>query len=805
MLDSVWQDVRGGWRLLLKAPLPSIVVLGTIAVATGLLILTAAFVYGILLRPLPFDRAGQLMAIAPAASQFEALELRSFQAQQTSFVEVHGYYQGSVTLTAEGTAPESLQAAFMTGGTLDMLGARPLLGRTLRDGEDFDASLSVAVISEQLWRSRFGSDPAIIGRALDVDGHRAEVVGVLPADFRFPIAETVWFPMGFALPTADDPGSGRSFAVVGRLRDDVPIEAADAEARVLFQRLWGERESGAINRASPGVFPFAERFLRPGLPWLLVMTGLAAAGVLVVACANVANLMLARAMTRRIEVALRMALGAGRFRMTRHFIIESLVVAVPGTLAGVGLAAIGLLAFEQFQPGLGLPYWADVRLDPPILLLSAALIAAVAVAASLLPAVRVTSSSERTGLMTPARGARHRSHRVMSWLVAGQVAGSCTLLIAAGLLVRSSIETGRIDPGFTHRGVLTGRITLPDAEYPDPSGTMARVLQQLEGLPAIESASVARLAPGTGPAFAWSFAVDGEVYLPGQARPRANGLTAAHGYFDTMGIGVREGRAFTSGESRYGAAPVLIANRTLAERYLGPNPLTRRIQIGDTGAGPWLPVVGIVDDTYVGSSSGGIGLTGEVVPQLYLSWGAAPYSAGTLVVRTVSERPETLLPAIRDALSEVIPTVALQNAEPLTVSIERSTWAIRLFGLAFTIFGAVTLLIAAVGLFGVMTFAVRERTRDIGIWIALGASSARVIQSLTRQVAMPVPLGLAAGIAFSVPMARSLRLLLFDVAPLDLTVYAAGLLSLLVAAALAVCGPAVKAIRTDPITALRTD
>jgi putative ABC transport system permease protein len=805
MLDSVWQDVRGGWRLLRQAPLPSLVVLGTITVATGLLILTFALVYSILLRPLPFDRAQLLMALQPAASEFEALDLRSFQAQQASFVQVQGYYQRSVALRAGGTVPENLQAAFVTAGALDLLGVRPVLGRTFRDGEDFDANLSVTVIGEQLWRSRFGSDPAILDRELEVDGHQVKVVGIMPADFRFPVDEDLWFPMDFALPSADDPGRGRSFAVVGRLRDDVAIEAADAEARLLFARIWGARESDGTDQASPRVFPFAERYLSPGLAWLLVVTGAAAAGVLVVACANVANLTLARAMTRRIDVAVRMALGAGRSRIARHFVLESLVLAVPGTMAGVWLAAVGLRVFQQFLPGLALPYWADVRMDPPVLLLAAALIIAVAASASLLPALRVTSPSGRMRIITPARGSRHRSHRVMSWLVAGQVAGSCALLIAAGLLVRSSIETGRIDRGFTHAAVLTGRIALPAADYADPSETMARVLQRLESSPVIESASLARLAPGTGPAFAWSFAVDGEVYGPGKARPRANGLPAAHGYFDTMGIIVREGRDFTPGESRYGAAPVLIANRALATRHLGPNPLARRIQIGETGEGPWLPVVGVVDDTYLGSSSGGIGLTAEVVPQLYLSWGAAPYRAGTLVLRTVSERPETLLPAVRHALSEVIPTVALQDAEPLTVSIERSTWAIRLFGLAFSVFGAVTLLMSAVGLFGVMTFAVRERTHDIGIWIALGASPARVLQTLARQIALPVPLGLAVGTCVSVPITRSLRLLLFDAPPLDLAVYAAGLLSLVVAAALAVCGPAMRAMRTDPITALRID
>ena len=803
MLDTVRGDVRGGWRLLVKTPLASAVGFLTIGVATGLMILTAAFVYSVLLRPLPFDRADRLMAVQPITSQFEALELRRFRAQQTSFDHVHGYYQRRVTLTAQNAVPETLRAAFVTAGALDMLGARPVLGRTFRESEDFSANLRVTVLGEQLWRSRFGADPAIVGRTLEIDGQRAEVIGILPKDFRFPVDEELWFPMDFAMPTADAPGSGRSFAVVGRLREGVAVEAADAEARVLFARIWGRPESDAINQSSARVFSLAGRFLPPGFSWLLVLTGLAAAAVLLVACANVATIALAKALARRTDIAVRTALGAGRVRIALHFAVESLVLAIPGTLMGVWLAAMGLEVFERFQPVLGLPYWADVRLDPPVLLLAGVLTIAVAVSASLVPTLRGPSSGRRIALA--ARATPHDPLGVTSWLVAGQVAGSCALLIAAGLLVRSSFEARQIDPGFTDAGVLTGRIALPRADYPDPSGTMARVLQQLEDSPAIESAAVALLAPGTGPAFAWSFAVDGTVYGPGEARPRANGLPISHGYFDTLGIAIREGRNFTSAESRYGAAPVLIANRTLADRYLGSNPLSRRIQVGDTGEGPWLPVVGIVDDMYLGSSSGGIGLTSEPVPQLYLSWGAAPYARGMLVLRTASDRPETLLPAIRDALSKAIPTVALQDAEPLTVSVERSTWAIRLFGLVFTVFAGVSLLMSAAGVFGVVAFAVRERTREIGIRIALGASPMKVLGTVVHRVALPVPAGLAAGIGLSIPLARSLRLLLFEVPSLDLTVYALVLLSLLAAVALAICGPALRATRTDPITALRSE
>ena len=803
MLDTVLRDVRGGWRLSLKTPLASAVGLLTIGVATGLMILTAAFVYSILLRPLPFDRADRLMAVQPATSQFEALDLRSFRAQQTSFDQVHGYYQRRVTLTAQNAVPEALRAGFVTAGALDMLGARPVLGRVFREAEDFSGNvIRVTVLGERLWRNRFGADPAIVGRALEIDGQRAEVIGILPKDFRFPVDEELWFPMDFAMPTAEDPRSGRSFAVVGRLRDGVAVEAADAEARVLFARIWGRRESDAI-ALSAGVLPLSDRFVPPAFSWLLVLTGLAAAAVLLVACANVATLALAKALARRTDIAVRTALGAGRARIAQHFVVESLVLAVPGTLIGVWLAAIGLAVFEGFDPELGLPYWADVRIDPPVLLLAVSLTIAVAVSASLVPTLRGPSSGGRIGLAS--RGAPHHSPGATSWLIATQIAGSCALLTAAGLLVRSSLEARQIDPGFTDAGVLTGRIALPRADYPDPSGTMARVLRQLETTPAIESAALARLAPGTGPAFAWSFAVDGAVYAPGEPRPRANGLPVSDGYFDTLGIAIREGRDFTSAESRFGAAPVLIANRTFAERYLGSEPLRRRVQIGDTGEGPWLSVVGVVDDAYLGSSSGGIGLTAEPVPQLYLSWGAAPYTAGMLVIRTASDRPETALPAIRDALSKVIPTVPLQDAEPLTVAIERSTWAIRLFGLAFTVFAGVSLLISAAGVFGVVAFAVRERTREIGIRMALGASRIKVFRTVGRGVAVPVPAGLAVGIGVSIPLARSLRSLLFDVPSLDPTVYSLVVLSLLAAVALAVCGPALRATQTDPVTTLRAE
>jgi predicted permease len=567
--------------------------------------------------------------------------------------------------------------------------------------------------------------------------------------------------------------------------------------------MWGAREAGAADQASPRVAPFATRYLQAGFPWLMAVAGLAAAGVLLVACANVANLTLARSMGRRVEVAVRLALGAGRLRVARQFAVEALVLAGPGVLLGLWLAALGLRLFARFESSLGLPYWASVRIDPPVLALAGGLTIAVAAATSLLPALHATRRARQAALIMPTRGARGRG-RSTSWLIAAQVAGACALLVGAGLLLRSGVNVDRVGLGFDPSRVLTGQVALPSAEYPDPSGAMLRVLEQVAGAPRVESASLVRLAPGTGPAFSWSFAVEGEAYGPDRPLPTANGLPAAHGFFDTMGITLIDGRDFTPAESRFGAAPVLVANETLARRYLGNQPLGARIRIGDSDEGSWLPVVGVVADTYIGSRAGGIGLTSVALPQLYLSWGAAPYAAGTMVVRATGD-VATALPAVRDALAVVAPTVALQDAEALTDAIDDSTWAIRLFGWAFAAFGGVTLLMSAIGLFGVMAFAVRARTHEIGVRMALGAGSRDVLRLVVEAVTTPVAVGLVAGLGVSVPLARALGLLLFDVPSTDVVVYGVVALTLGAAALAATCGPVLAATRVNPVTALRID
>jgi len=378
-------------------------------------------------------------------------------------------------------------------------------------------------------------------------------------------------------------------------------------------------------------------------------------------------------------------------------------------------------------------------------------------------------------------------------------------MVAAGLVVRSALHVRALDRGFDADPVFSGLVILPRADHPDPVNTLMTLIERTEELAGVASASLVRGVPGTGPVFGWTFAVEGDVYTSDRESPRANGVPVAHGYFETMGIALLEGRDFTALESRFGTDLVLIANRTLARRYLGANPVGRRVQIGNEGQGPWLSVVGVVEDTYVGSRSGGIGLRSEPVPQLYVSWGAQAYSSATLVVRTHSDDPEQQVPYVREVLAELAPTAPLQNAGGLSLAIQESTWAFTLFGTAFTVFGSVTVLMSAVGLFGVMTFAVRQRTHELGVRIALGATSIDILRLVTRTVAGQVAAGLTVGLGLSLLLGRSLQLVLFDVSATSAAVYGAVVLSLLVAAALAALVPAMAATRVDPVAALRVE
>jgi predicted permease len=808
-MEALLWDLPRAARSLGSSWIVSTTAVVTIALGVALTTTTFSVVHGILLDPLPYPGADGLMAVSltlaedgSAQPEFEALDLRDFRDRQTSFESVEGYSRRSVALTDTDRFVQSLPAGIVTAGALEALGVPPLLGRTFRPGEDFTANIGQVVLGHDTWLERYGGDAAILGRTITVDERNLEVIGVMPMGFTFPVAEELWLPMDFDMPTTDR-GSGRSFEVFGRLRPGLGAEAAAAEAAAIVRQV--SEESAGPPTLGAAVYPLAERHLPGGIGPMLRVMFAAVLGVLLIACANVANLLLARTLTKGREVSVRAALGAPRHRIGQHFLLESLILSALGCLLGLGLAVLGVEAVDTSFASLPLPSWVDVTLSAPAVGLVALLVVLVAAGAGALPALYAVRAEAAPALRHGGRGST--VGRVRGWgglLVSAQVALSSALLIGAGLLIRSVVELRSYDLGYDAGRILAADFRLPASDYPTPderSVLFVELLERASALPGATGASIVRSAPGTGPTFSWDFAVEGEDY-PTDVHPTANGVPVAHGYFAAMGIELIQGREFTADESRFGTRPALVVNETLARRYLGSSAVGRRVRMGaEDDEAPWMTVVGVVRDTYVGSRSGGIGLDPAPVPQMYVSWGVAPYSSGTLLVSSEND-PTALAAAVRELLRDVGPTVPLYNASPLDERIAETTWAFGLFGTVFTVFGLLALVLSAVGLYGVMAFSVAQHRREMSVRMALGAHAGSIMASQLTEAGRRVALGVGAGFLLSLFVGRGLRALLFGVEPFDLAVNAVVLATVAGTGLLAALVPALRAARTEPAESL---
>jgi predicted permease len=809
-MENVLWELPGVVRSLRASWVVSMTAVVTIGLGVALTTSTFSIVYGVLLNPLPYPDAQRLVAVTPTLAeggsgqpQFEAPDLRDFRDRQTLFESVDGYFRRAVSLTDADGFAQSLRAGFVTAGALETLGVQPYLGRTFRADEDFRSDIGHVVLGHETWTQRFGGDPEVIGRRIRVDDRSLEVIGVMPSGFTFPVAEEIWLPMDFDMPTTDR-GSGRSFAVFGRARPDATVEAAEVEAAAIARRISAENPDFHAPLGAT-VRPLRERHLPGGIGSMLRVMLAAVLGVLLIACANVANLLLARTLTKGREVSVRSALGATRYRIAQRFLLETLMLSTLGGLLGLALTALSMDAVARPLSSLPLPRWVDVSLALPVLGLVVLLVVVVAALAGGLPALQAARADVATHLRDGVRGSTGgRARRWPSALVSAQVAMSSALLIGAGLLAKSITELRTYDMGYDASRVLSAAYRMPVSDYPTPeerSALLAEILERASALPGAAGASVVRSAPGTGPTFAWDFAVEGEEYSLA-AYPTANGVPVAHAYFDVMDIELIQGRDFTTDESRFGTRPVVIVNETLARRHLGPDPIGRRVRIGaDDADAPWYDVVGVVEDTYVGSSSGGIGLEPYATAQMYVSWGIAPYSAGTLLVASDRD-PGALSADVRALLREVGPTVPVYDAARLEDIIEDSTWAFGLFGTVFTVFGAIALLLSAVGLYGVTAFSVAQRQQEMSVRMAMGARADRVVLMVLADVGRRLALGVAVGLVLSVLLGRGMRAVLFGVDPMDVTVYGLVLATTVVTGLLAALVPASRAARTDPARCL---
>ena len=805
-------DLRFGFRMLLKTPMLSAVAVVTVALGVGLTTHTFSSVYGTVLRGVPVPGHERLTFIGTtrldlgiSQGELSIHDFEDLRARQTSFEDVAGFYQGTVNIAGDEGPPERFAGAYVSDNFFAHLGMAPVMGRTFRVGEDDPDAALVVVLGYHVWQNRFAGDPGIIGRSIRVNGQTTEIVGVMPEGFRFPFLEDVWLTHRIDA-AALARGAGRDLDAFARLREGISMDVARAELDALaaqFASTFPESNEGLGFMISP----YEERFMPQEIQAVLWVMLVATFGVLLIACANVANLLMARASIRSREIAIRTAMGAGRWRVIRQLLLEAAVLAALGGALGVALAYVGLEAYRNAIADIYKPYWIDFGMDMPTLLFSLGVTGIAAITAGVLPAIRATGVSIGENLKDETRGSTGlRLGRLSTTLVITEIAVSCALLVGAGFMIQSVVNLKNVDLGFETAGVMTGRIGLFETDYPDQESRQQffeQLKQRLEAEPAVQNAALGTNLPGLGgPRYFLSIA--GATYATDRDHPAVTTTVVTPDYFETFGVALPQGRDFTSVEAVPDGDPVVIVNQSFADTYLaGTSVLGEQIRLGlSESTRPWRRVIGVVPDMHIGGNVGGIG-DDQVRPErIFLPQGALDVTYMSLAVRTQGD-PASMAPALRALVQELDPNLPVYDLLPLGQAVRDATWAFALFGTLFTIFGAAALFLAAVGLYGVMAFSVSQRRQEMGIRMALGAEPAAIMRMVMGTGTRQLAIGMTLGIALGALMSRSMSVVLYGVETGDLVVYGSIIGTLATTGLLACLLPARSATRTDPVQAMR--
>jgi putative ABC transport system permease protein len=810
-------DIRQALRLLRKNPGFTLATVSTLALAIGATTAVFSVVQGVLLRPLPYREPDRLVRVWEVSPQGDSRNVASAGnyldwRDRARVFDAIGAHSGTfaVTLTGAGE-PLTVGAARVTPSAFEALGVQAHAGRVFTEGEGGQGSPRTILMSDRLWQRRFGSDRAVLGRPVTLNDEPFAVVGIMRSGFAFPSADVdIWIAQQFS---EGDRLQRRahSFGVIARLKRDVTVERARAEMQILARQI-ADEQPAFMTGWSANVLAYHDDLVQSARPLVLILFGVATV-VLLVACANLANLAVARTAGRAHEIAVRSALGASRARIARQLLIESLVQSIIGGALGVGIVAFALQTLVAAAPG-DIPRLHDVGLDPAVFVFATAITVLCALAVGLLPALGSSrASSAFSGALwhealsaTRLSGTRHAA-RLRGALLVAQVALALVLLVGAGLLVRSLLKLNAVEYGFNADGLLALNLDTPTARYPDvgaQSGFYERLLERVRALPGVAAASTTSGAPASGMRITFSFAIEGRPAVTPSGREDPVPLRAVTPeYFRTLGVPIVRGRAIEPID-RQGAPPVVVLNESLAKRFWTDDPVGRRISFAGP-EGPWYEVVGVVGDTRDD------GLDQPAPPAVYVPFAQrreqwAWLSWQTLVVRArPGIEPTDLVSSIRFALTEIDPLLPLQSVSTVNGLYAEST-ARRRFAMQLTVgFAALALLLGALGIYAIVAYSVAERRREIGIRLALGAQPGTVLRQVVRGALGLAIAGAAIGIVSAVGLTRFLETLLFGVEPTDTATYAAMGTLLIAVAALAAWLPARHVMRVDPVTALKTD
>lgn len=807
LLESTIQDLRVGVRALIRQPGSTMVSVVALALGIGLCATMFSIIYGVYLRGLGVPESERLVVISRNRPS-EGItrmgvpqhDLFDWREQQRSFEGMAGYSTGTMNFSDSGD-PERFDGAFVTANVFDVLRVRPILGNTFREGDDRPGAPLTVLLGYDVWADRYGRDSDVVGRGVKVNGEQGTIIGVMPHGFLFPAGQRLWVPQRDE--RADNArGSGPSLQVFGRLKDAVTLDEARLEMSLIAQRL-----EAAYPEANEGVGivfnTVVDISINDAVLPVVIAMQIATIFVLLIACANVANLLLARATLSARDAAIRRATGASRFRVALPFLSEASILALAGAVLGTGISYVSLEIVNRATVGVGKPYFMVLAVDLPILAFVVLMALLTALFCGTAPALQIGKTDVTSILKDEGGGtSSFRAKRLSKVFVIAEIAMSCALLVGAGLTTKSIVNLRNQEFSFATEGILTARVGLFETDFPSREDRLEFFRDLRESLANIPRAKVVALTDALPAAGAAStrFGIEGEAYANDHDYPRARVAVATPGLFRTFGAAVSRGRDFSAADDA-DAQPVVVVNRSFVERFFpAENPIGRRIRAGTSDSQEaWSTIVGIVPDLCME----GFNLGDEDPAGYYVPLAQSDRSFMSMAIQVEGGNPLSITPEVRAAVRSVHPDTPIYWVRDMSEVIHQGTWAYDFFGGLFITFGLAALFLASVGLYGVLAFSVSRRVREMGIRMALGANAGDVIRLVLREGMLQTAVGLAIGLALALATSAVLSAFLFGVRPRDPAVFTTIVGVIIAVGLLASYVPAHRATRVDTMVALR--
>jgi len=805
------QDLRFAFRLLVKDRWFTGVAVIALALGIGVNATVFTFVNAVLIRGLPFDDPDRIMAVGTRDARnrdrgMSYPDFEDYRAANRTLSALAAYSGQTMNVSDEGRAPERFQGPYVSANAFRLIGQQPLLGRDFRPEEDRPGAAAVVILGNGVWKNRYGSDPSVVGRTIKVNDVPSTVIGVMPEGFKFPINADLWVPLVQMPRLTEQKRDARNLEVFGRLADRVTLPQAQSEFTTIATRL--AHDYPATNKdITARVMTFNDRVNGGQIRLIFLSLMGAVAFVLLIACANVANLLLARSATRSREMSVRVSLGASRWRIVRQLLVESVVLSIIGGLLGLALAFAGVRLFDAATQDVGKPYWIQFTMDGRVFGFFAAVCLGTGVVFGLAPALHVSKTDLNEVLKEGGRSGSSgtRARRWTSVLIVAELALTLVLLAGAGLMIRSFLKVYSLDAGVETSHLLTMRLALPNQKYPTLEQRRAfydRVDERLASIGGIQAATITTNMP-LGGGTPRLLAIDGHQPADGEQPQTVTQVTIGARYFETLGLHILRGRAFDDLDGTPGHDSAIVNQRFASMHFAGADPIGRRIKLTPDGpalAGPppaWVTIVGISPTIRQRNFQDPL-----PDPVVYLPLSGQAPTCAMLVIRAQRDAA-SLTSLLREEVRAIDPDLPLFGILTMDQLLAQQRWAFRVFGSMFAIFALIALALSAVGLYAVTAYSVAQRTQEIGVRMALGAQTAQVLWLILRRAVVQTAIGLTIGIGGALGVGKLIESLLVQTGTRD-PVTLTSIVALLVFVSLAACfWPARTATRLDPVNALR--